>query len=163
MSASSRFHKPLAWISKCAPGREFRFGSETVNQDFRLNSVKDRRFKDGVRSYSKSFESAPPQAHRWPADNLSLDLSKRPQIFNTSNHGEINHLAHSRPFPRRALELAGSGPEPTSNLNRKFSAQLALRPSRRSLKTIAAGLAVQILQSPHSTLQETQITTWQKN
>jgi hypothetical protein len=129
-----------------------------------LNSAKYRRDNDGVSSYSKDFEYTPPEAQSWLADNLSSDLSKQPQISIRSSHGGIIlDLAHLWLIPRRAFELAGSGSQPTYNFKREFGAQPALRPFSVFVKKDSAGLVVHDLEPPHSTLQERQITTWQKN
>lgn len=113
------------------------------SQGLRLNSAKDRRVIDGVSSRSKDFESSPPQAHSWPADNLSSDLSPQSQIPNTSNHSEIAfYLAHLWLQPRLALELNGGGRQPTHNYTKKFSAQLSQIPSPREILSIDPAVEV---------------------
>ena len=113
------------------------------SQGLRLNSAKDRRVIDGVSSRSKDFESAPPQARSWPADNLSSDLSQQPQIPNTSNRSEIAFdLAHLWLLPRLAFELNGGGPQPTHNYTKKFSAQLSQLPSPRAILRIDPAVEV---------------------
>ncbi|MGI8919660.1 MAG: hypothetical protein ACR2H6_13785, partial [Pyrinomonadaceae bacterium] len=85
-----------------------------------MNSAKDRRVNDGVSSRSKDFESAPPQACSWPADDLSSDLSQQPQISITSNRSEIAFkLAHPWLLPRLAFKLNGGGTQPTHNYTKK--------------------------------------------
>jgi len=108
-----------------------------------LNSAKDRRVNDGVSSRSKDFESAPPQARSWPADNLSSDLSQQPQISITLNRSEIAFdLAHLWLLPRLAFKLNGGGTQPTHNYTKKFSAQLSQTPSPRTILRIAPAVEV---------------------
>ena len=116
------------------------------SQGLRLNSEKDRRVNDGVSSRSKDFESAPPQARSWPADNLSSDLSQQPQIPITSNRSEIAFdLAHLWLLPRLAFKLNGGRTRPTHNYTKKFSAQIPQTPSPGTILRIA--LAVEVNKS----------------
>ncbi|HKR58828.1 MAG TPA: hypothetical protein VJS64_03770 [Pyrinomonadaceae bacterium] len=127
-----------------------------------MNSATYRRKHDGVSGNSKGFESAP-QVQSWPADNLSSDLSQRPQTSITSSHSEIKiELAHVWLTPRLAFGLEGDGAGPTHNFKRRLSAQILPASSFELIATIGSGAAVNTIKR-RATFQEIEITTWQKN